>query len=107
MLVTLTTQNEEPHGHPARRQGSWEPVLAHVEQGGDLLPSQRPFFLNQWEDAVAGRPGPWDPPARTQWTACASDHLILLGPRPGATDKVKVEERVSQGTQCHCQGTHR
>lgn len=30
----------------------------------------------------------WDPPAQTQWVACASGHLILLGPRPGAMDKV-------------------
>lgn len=30
----------------------------------------------------------WDPPAPTQWAACTSGHLILLGPRPGAMDKV-------------------
>ncbi|MEJ1288076.1 hypothetical protein NN561_019105 [Cricetulus griseus] len=29
----------------------------------------------------------WDPPAQTQWTVCASGHLILLGPTPGAMDK--------------------
>lgn len=82
---------------PADREAG-SPALAHVEQGRDLLPSQRPFLKTSGRMLLPACQALWDPPTETQWTACASGHLILLGPRPGTMDKVKVEERVSQGT---------